>query len=406
MRQGRHVVRFSSRLVRAGVVVFTLGAATALGCSVIVDFDENKIPGEDAGADSGAAETSTTDTGVDSGTDTATTDTATDSATTDSTTDSGGTDSGADDADAGATDGGTDGADAADSGAADSGAADSGAADSGADATDGAATDAAGDATDASDSADAGASTTFTATIDGGQEIPANTSTATGKAVCVLNGAETTLDCTVTHTVTGTTAMHLHQAFGGLNGGVALTFSSLTSPVSQSFSVTTGQVTSLKAGQLYVNIHSTTIGSGEIRGQLLKPGQKLFTAAPLSGANEVPAVSTTITGGSSCIVDGSAVSCMVQASGFSADTPSAAHIHEGDKTMNGGAKVSFSLGAPASDTITGTATATVGTELDATKLGASTSFDTSQYYVNVHTPAFGSGAVRSQLVLRMTAPSP
>lgn len=429
----------SSRVVRAGMVVFALGAATALGCSIIVDFDETKIPSEtDGGADS-TAETSVVDSGTDTGTDTGTpTDTDTDSGT-DSGTDGGGgdadasdtSDGGADATDSGAdttvTDSGTDTttADTADSAAADTAdsatadTADSATADTADSATadtDDGATDAASDtsdgATDAAsdasgDTADGGAGTTFTAALDGGQELPANTSTATGKAVCVLNAAETALDCTVTHTVTSATTMHLHEAFGGLSGGITFTFDAGTSPQTKSFAITSGQVTNLKAGKYYANVHSTTLTGGEIRGQLLKPGQKLYTAAPLAGANQVPAVTNSVTGGTGCVLDGTAFTCNGAASGFGTETPGAAHIHEGNSSTNGGVKVTFTLGTFGSDAITWSGSATVGTDLDATKLAAATTFLASEYYVNLHsTPTFSLGAARSQLVLRMTAPAP
>ncbi len=224
----------------------------------------------------------------------------------------------------------------------------------------------------------------------------------------MLNAAETALNCTVTHTVGSPTSLELAEAFGGLSTATAtFTFDAGTSPQTKSFTLTSGQVTNLKAGKFYANVKSGSITGGEIRGQLLKPGQKLYTAAPLAGANQVPAVTNTVTGGTGCVLDGTAMTCNGAASSFSTDTPSAAHIHEGLFNTNGSVKVTFTLGTFASDAITWSGTATVGTELDATKLGAATTFALSEYYVNLHsTPSFGGGAARSQLVLRMTAPAP
>ena len=61
--------------------------------------------------------------------------------------------------------------------------------------------------------------------------------------------------------------------------------------------ITGQQVADLKAGKLYLNIHSTAFGGGEIRGQVIRPNEQLFRAT-LNGASEVPAVTTTATGAS------------------------------------------------------------------------------------------------------------
>jgi hypothetical protein len=46
--------RLSSPLVRVSIAAFVGVALTALGCSLIVDFDESKIPGDDTGVEGDA----------------------------------------------------------------------------------------------------------------------------------------------------------------------------------------------------------------------------------------------------------------------------------------------------------------------------------------------------------------
>ena len=101
-------------------------------------------------------------------------------------------------------------------------------------------------------------------------------------------------------------------------------------------------VAELKAGRYYVNVHSPTNAGGEIRGQLLRMGEQLFRTT-LSGANEVPAVTTTATGGVQVIVsaDMTKVNCLGT---FTGVTATAAHIHRAAAGMNGPVVIPFVLG--------------------------------------------------------------
>src|SRR5262245_40603907 len=78
--------RFAKRYARLGAMLLSASALTALGCSLLMDFDESKIPSGDAGGDialdTGALDTGVApDTGVDTGTDTGTVDSTTDTGT-------------------------------------------------------------------------------------------------------------------------------------------------------------------------------------------------------------------------------------------------------------------------------------------------------------------------------------
>jgi hypothetical protein len=117
---------------------------------------------------------------------------------------------------------------------------------------------------------------TFTASLDGTQEVPPNASTATGTATVTLNSVETMITVNVTFTglIGGTaSSAHIHgPAAPGTNAPVviALTgFPAATSGTySQSFAITSAQVSNLRAGLFYVDIHDATFPGGEIRGQL------------------------------------------------------------------------------------------------------------------------------------------
>lgn len=107
------------------------------------------------------------------------------------------------------------------------------------------------------------------ATLSGASEVPANTSTATGKAEGTYNNDTRKLNLTITYQGITPTAWHIHKAAAGTNGGVLFDFgNTFTSPFNYSTTLTEEQETDLKAGMYYVNIHSATFKGGEIRGQL------------------------------------------------------------------------------------------------------------------------------------------
>jgi CHRD domain len=122
------------------------------------------------------------------------------------------------------------------------------------------------------------AAITFTAKLAGSSEVPAVTTTGTGSATVTLN--ETTKQITVDGAYTGLSSVvaspfaHIHgPAAAGSNAPVifALTYDLATSgKLGGTFTLTDAQITDLKAGLYYVNVHTVNNPSGEVRGQLIK----------------------------------------------------------------------------------------------------------------------------------------
>jgi hypothetical protein len=116
----------------------------------------------------------------------------------------------------------------------------------------------------------------FTATLSGANEVPANSSTATGTATVRLNTETKILTAVVTYSGMTPNQGHIHKAAAGVNGGVVFGFSNVgTSPINYtSPPLTAAQEADLIGALNYVNLHSLpNFAGGEIRGQLLKPTQ-------------------------------------------------------------------------------------------------------------------------------------
>lgn len=113
------------------------------------------------------------------------------------------------------------------------------------------------------------------ATLDGAQEIPAVTTTASGTAVFVVDPVTLALSGGVGFAGVSATAAHIHTGATGISGAPAVTLTvdsnTSTATVPANTVLTQMQYDDLLAGNLYVNIHSTTYASGEIRGQLARP---------------------------------------------------------------------------------------------------------------------------------------
>jgi CHRD domain-containing protein len=107
-------------------------------------------------------------------------------------------------------------------------------------------------------------------TLSGSQEVPPVTTSAAGTGTITV-GADNSISGTVTTTGVNGTAAHIHMAAPGANGPVIIP---LVKAGAGSWSVgpgaklTDAQNDALKAGSLYINVHSEANKGGEIRGQI------------------------------------------------------------------------------------------------------------------------------------------
>ena len=108
-------------------------------------------------------------------------------------------------------------------------------------------------------------------TLRGANEVPANTSPATGTVDAVLNKDTNLLRWKVSYTgLTGpATAGHFHgPAAATANAGVVQGWATAESGSEGSATLTAAQAADLMAGRWYANIHTKANPGGEIRGQM------------------------------------------------------------------------------------------------------------------------------------------
>jgi hypothetical protein len=189
------------------------------------------------------------------------------------------------------------------------------------------------------------------------------------------------------------TAAHIHVGDVITNGSVILGFSPTFTG-----STATGTITSIRTtfidslkddvNELYFNVHSTQVPSGLVRGQL-NTDIEMAEFVTLSGANEVPAVTTTATGTALIrITSEKKIYTKVTISNLeSGDALTASHIHKAAAGTNGGVILGFY--ASAADF----GTAKVSTLTDALY----TSIKTDPIYINAHSTAHPGGIVRGQI---------
>lgn len=224
----------------------------------------------------------------------------------------------------------------------------------------------------------------WVANMTGGQETPSVSSTATGHAAVILDPSQPMIRYHVTTTgIVGATAAHFHKAVATLPGPVVYPISPVGPTMDGSIVINSQDAADLMAGRWFVNVHTTANPNGEIRGQLIMPGEVLYVAS-LSGNDEVPPVTTAASGGAEFMLSPSGTSLRYVAD-ITGVAATAASIDKGAAGSNG--PVVFPLAFSAGG-LMGTLTVTA---VDVTNLNAS------GYYVNIQTAANPNGELRGQI---------
>ncbi|HEY6057132.1 MAG TPA: CHRD domain-containing protein [Candidatus Limnocylindrales bacterium] len=260
----------------------------------------------------------------------------------------------------------------------------------------------------------------FSATLSGGAEVPAVSTTASGSAWFVISPDASTVTYIVQYSgLSGpATAAHIHLGAANVSGGVMLPLVAGPSPMVGTITaanlVATGGVSTfagaldaIRAGNTYVNIHTAANPAGEIRGQLAAAtGAQAFQTL-LAGSQEVPAVTGGGSGMATVIVNASAdtLTYAVTYTGMTS-APSAGHIHLGAAGANGGVMLPFASVGTSPFVGTLTVSNLVPTGSVTTFPQAVDAIRAGNTYVNLHTAAHPGGEVRGQLGVTVAAPPP
>lgn len=106
--------------------------------------------------------------------------------------------------------------------------------------------------------------------LQGSQEVPPANTAAVGGGVIAIR-PDRSLSGSITTTGINSTAAHIHEATRGANGPVIVPLVRTDANVwsmPAGAMVTEAQYAAHRAGNLYVNVHSTAYPNGEIRAQI------------------------------------------------------------------------------------------------------------------------------------------
>lgn len=231
------------------------------------------------------------------------------------------------------------------------------------------------------------------ARLAGDQEVPATATAARGTvALTVDRGTRAyTLHANASG-VDDATAGHIHDAYAGANGAVAVPLTKDPADVTHwsasGAQFTADQFAALSRGRLYVNVHTPANPAGEIRGQLI-PDNVVLVFSELTGAQEVPPVATTASGHAATTVDLLAQTVTIHVRSAGVDAATAAHIHRAAPGTSGPVIVPLVMDAAGPGQW-----AAIEQPVDTVQLN---DFLAGLWYVNLHTPTHPTGEIRAQI---------
>ncbi|WP_290610710.1 CHRD domain-containing protein [Arsukibacterium sp. UBA3155] len=232
--------------------------------------------------------------------------------------------------------------------------------------------------------------------LSGAQEVPAVNTSASGTGYALVNKSQLTLELMVhTQGVDDATMAHIHTGRVGVNGDVLVPLVQVAGEAGSWLLPTATPITAdilnvLMSGGHYVNVHTPANPSGELRGQIISNDNFALITFPLSGAQEVPAVTTAARGDGYAMVNLSDYSLELQVLTSGVEDATAAHIHTGVAGVNG--PVLLGLEQDAGNVnrwMTPADAALTQSIFDVLAAGG--------HYVNVHTPEFPNGEIRGQI---------
>jgi Cu/Zn superoxide dismutase len=231
----------------------------------------------------------------------------------------------------------------------------------------------------------------YTALMNGFFENPEVTSEGRGLGIFELTQNEANVHFKILFTglTSPVTNAHIHNAPAGSNGGVIFDLSSFINGdlIEGNWQPDSAQLVALKAGELYVNVHTQNNPGGEIRGQIyLSPG--ITFDLSLDGNQESPNVVTPGKGLGIVTIwpDLNELEYYVVYDQLSGPV-TGAHFHQAEPGVSGAVVLDISSEVSAHD-ITGSTPFS---------LYAFNTLLNGDYYINLHTAANPDGEIRGQV---------
>jgi len=234
----------------------------------------------------------------------------------------------------------------------------------------------------------------FIVSLSDKHTIPQVTATGSGSAALILNRDSGGLSGSVSlNSLTGdASAVHIHQGIAGDTGAVVVTLEQDLANtnlfnIPSSTTLSSSEITSILNSEFYINVHTTTNPSGEIRGQIVNDNDKIIFNS-LNGDNQVPSPVATSNSALSFItvnMSSGLIRGVILTSGL--DAANAVHIHDGFAGETGDPVTSLVKDDSIwriDDNIT----------LDSSQL---TKLLAGGMYLNIHTSSFANGEVRGQI---------
>jgi hypothetical protein len=249
----------------------------------------------------------------------------------------------------------------------------------------------------------------FRAHLSGMNEVPFVATKAAGMVIAefntdssiVVSGSFDGISSGIATQIAG--GAHIHIGVAGRNGGIqfpidlTLNGDSTGAEIEpQIFVLNAAQFDALMSRGLYVNVHSNSVNSGEIRGQLLPESQMTFNAN-LSSVTSIPAVRSSAAGLIKAELTGNMLTLTGSFSGLLTDVDTSiaggAHIHIAAAGSTG--PVIFPLNLRFNGDLSNAILSQNRFMLDDDQLKAVIARG---LYVNVHTTGVQSGEIRGQLL--------
>jgi hypothetical protein len=152
------------------------------------------------------------------------------------------------------------------------------------------------------DSADG--TTQYEAVLSGAEVAPVAVNTsAAGQGTFTLSADGTTLTYNISFAQAGfmPTAVNLHIGAVGQSTGVTHQLSPISNPMMGKIALTVDEQTVIASDKLYLDVQTAANPNGELRGQLVRPGSKIYVATA-TGDQQLPAVTTAYTAHASFIL--------------------------------------------------------------------------------------------------------